>query len=193
MKIFLRTIFYQFFLLFVGGTIGFIANAEYIGWKSVIVERSLQNIFAPIEYDEEVEQFVLDIGYLRLCTALNGHPYDGTGITILDEFVWNEEVYIARYEYQPADGKKIVQDYSTRVRWKSWEYYYEYHGPEGVSMDELFGPEDDGPAPPGPAPQAVQEKPPAPAPWPHVDKNGKPVPGPVHIPNHPSLKPWWQR
>ena len=29
----LRTLFYQFLLLFVGASIGFITNAEWVGWK----------------------------------------------------------------------------------------------------------------------------------------------------------------
>lgn len=191
MKIFLRTVFYQFFLLFVGGAVGFILNAEYIGWKSVIIERSVQNIFFPVEYSDEVEDLVLNVGRLRLNVALNGSPYDSTGIKLLDEFVWNEEVYVALYEYTNAEGT-IRRDYSTRVRWKSWEYYYEYHGPEGVDINDLFAPE-----PPGPEPVTAPTHPAAPvqqAPHhPHRDEKGRPVPGPVHVPNHPSTKPWWDR
>jgi hypothetical protein len=191
MKIFLRTVFYQFFLLFVGGAVGFILNAEYIGWKSVIIERSVQNIFFPVEYSDEVEDLVLNVGRLRLNIALNGNPYDSTGIKLLDEFVWNEEVYVALYEYTNAEGT-IRRDYSTRVRWKSWEYYYEYHGPEGADIDELLAP-----VPPGPESAPVPTHPAAPAQQaphhPHRDEKGRPVPGPVHIPNNPSTKPWWDR
>ncbi len=199
MKIFLRTLFYQFFLLFVGGALGFIANAEYIGWKSVILERSFYNIFYPVRYDQDVEQAVVDLGRQRLCLALNGHPMEDAGLTILDEWVWNEEVYIAKYRWQSPDKKDTrAGDYQTRIRWKPWEYYYEYHDPEGANMDDLIAPpvEEEAPAPPQ-APQAQTQTPPSPpahpTPWPHVDKHGKPVPGPVHTPNHPSLKPWWQR
>ena len=44
MKCILRTLFYQFLLLFVGASVGFICNAEYVGWKFPVVELSLIHI-----------------------------------------------------------------------------------------------------------------------------------------------------
>ena len=35
-----RTLFYQFLLLFVGISIGFIVNAEWVGWKYPIIQTS---------------------------------------------------------------------------------------------------------------------------------------------------------
>lgn len=139
MKIFLRTLVYQFLLLFVGVAIGFIGNAEYIGWKSAIIERSIQNIFFPIEYDENVERYVLETGRMRLYTTINGNPYNNSGVKVLDEMVWGEEFYICLYEHTPAEGKPVVEEYSTRIRWKPWEYYYEYQPLEN----------DEPPLPPG--------------------------------------------
>jgi hypothetical protein len=138
MKIFLRTIFYQFLLLFVGGALGFILNAEYIGWKSVIIERSLQNIFCPVRYDERVEQLIRCFGQARLENyVLRPDRTLPPEFEILEDAVIWEEFYIARYAYRDEQGQRIEKFFKTRVRWKPWEYYYEYHPPEGVSMEEL--------------------------------------------------------
>ena len=68
-----RTLFYQFFLLFIGISIGFICNAEWMGWKSSLVERSVQNIFFPIEFDENVCKNVKGLGAFRIWAEL-GRP-----------------------------------------------------------------------------------------------------------------------
>lgn len=176
MKTILRTLFYQFFLLFVGGAVGFILNAEYIGWKSIIIERSIQNIFFPIPYSPEVEQLLRRIGFQRLCTHINGDPRDATGITIIDELIWNEEVYIALYEHTDTQGKTTKHEYSTRLRWKSWEYYYEYHPALGAVNEA------DAPVAPQP-PQPVQKP---------AAQFSQPVPGPVFLPSESKddRRPW---
>jgi len=190
MKTIIRTLFYQYFLLFVGVSIGFIANAEYVGWKSIIVERSFRNIFFPIKYDEKVEQFVINFGRMRLSMLLFGHPGgDLTGI-LTDERVWGEEYYDALYKDPNNDDK--IEFYQTRVRWKPWEYYYEWHSSRGDDLSDLI---DIPPAaPPAPAPPApAPTKPVTPQNHSHKDEKGRHVPGPVHIPDHPSTKPWWER
>lgn len=202
MKTVIRTLFYQFFLLYIGISVGFIANAEYIGWKSAIVSKSVQHIFFPIKYDQQVENFVLNMGRMRLATKLFGSPFaDLTGV-ISDERVWGEEYYDALY-HDPENNDEI-ELYQTRVRWKPWEYYYEYHSPNGDDLSEVLR---DRPGPitqPKPV-EKTPEKPNPPAPssgkvkqphekhWPHHDEGGRPVPGPVIIPDHDSHKPWWDR
>lgn len=141
MKIFLRTIFYQFFLLFVGASVGFIFNAEYIGWKSVVIERSLQNIFCPVPYDDRVKQIILCFGMARLEQhVLRPDRTLPPEFQILEDDVIWEEFYIARYKYLDDNGQPVEKFFKTRVRWKPWEYYYEYHPPADVVRDE---PEDD--------------------------------------------------
>lgn len=138
MKIFLRTIFYQFFLLWVGASLGFILNAEYIGWKSVIVERSLQNIFCPVPYDDRVKQIILCFGMARLEQhVLRPDLTLPPDFEILEDDVIWEEFYIARYRYRDAQNQLVEKVYKTRVRWKPWEYYYEYHPPAGAMHEEL--------------------------------------------------------
>lgn len=138
MKIFLRTIFYQFFLLFVGASLGFIFNAEYVGWKSVIVERSLQNIFCPVPYDDRVKQIILCFGMARLEQhVLRPDLTLPPDFEILEDDVIWEEFYIARYRYRDAQSQLVEKVYKTRVRWKPWEYYYEYHPPAGTMHEEL--------------------------------------------------------
>ena len=48
-----RTLFYQFLLLFVGISIGFIINAEWVGWKYPIIQTSIQNTFFSIDFEDE--------------------------------------------------------------------------------------------------------------------------------------------
>lgn len=117
-----RTIFYQFFLLFVGLSIGFICNSEWIGKKSIIMERSARNIFYPIRYDEQLEKAVKAWGACKVCSG-KGYPKD---FDIIDEHVYgNEEWYWCRYAYRDEKGNLKFEEAVTRVRWKSWEYYYE--------------------------------------------------------------------
>lgn len=138
MKIFLRTIFYQFFLLFVGGSLGFIFNAEYVGWKSLIVERSFQNIFYPVPYDDRVRQIILQFGAARLDQHVRRRDMSfPPGFQILEDDVIWEEFYIARYKYFDDNGQPVEKFFKTRVRWKPWEYYYEYHPADGAYKDEI--------------------------------------------------------
>lgn len=119
-KIILRSIFYHWFVLFVGVSIGFIGNSEWVGEKYVLVERSVRNIFFPIQYDENVEFYVKETGKLKLWSSL-GCPSD---LKILDDVVKGEEFYWAMYTYTNKDGKLVKDISCQRVRWKTWEYYY---------------------------------------------------------------------
>lgn len=117
-----RTLFYQFFLLFVGLSVGFIFHAEWVGKKSVIVERSVKNIFYPLQYDERLERVVKEWGAYSVF-ILNECPKE---FEIIDENVYhNEEWYWCRYKYRDEKGNIKFNEGTTRVRWKTWEYYYE--------------------------------------------------------------------
>ena len=119
-KAVLRTIFYQFFLLAVGLTVGFIANAEYVGWKSPLIKRSFNNIFFPIQMDENVCQQIKSFGALKLWGLLN-MPQD---FKVIEDGLIAEEFYVARVEYVNENGRKVTEIKNVRVRWKPWEYYY---------------------------------------------------------------------
>jgi len=124
-KVVLRSIFYNWFVLFVGIIIGFVCNAEWTGYKYVLIERSMNNIFFPIEYNERVEHFVKEVGKMKLWSSLDC-PED---FLILEDAVKGEEFYWAKYQYTDKKGKKIVDIGSSRVKWKTWEYYYKIDEP----------------------------------------------------------------
>ena len=119
-KVVLRSLIYPWFILFVGFSIGFICNSEWFGCKYVLVERSVQNIFFPIKYDEQVEQWVKSNGRLRLWANLECPEY----FEVVHEFVKGEEHYWAVYKTRDSQGKEIKDIGSVRVKWKTWEYYY---------------------------------------------------------------------
>ena len=119
-KIVLRSIFYHWFAVFVGISIGFLCNSEYVGEKSIIVERSIRNIFFPIKYDENVEAFVKNAGRTRLWSLLGCPEY----FQIVDELVKGEEHYWAVYNTKDKSGKILKDIGSVRIKWKTWEYYY---------------------------------------------------------------------
>ncbi len=115
-----RTIFYQFFILFIGISIGFITNAEWVGWKSELVSKSVKNIFFPTEFDEKTRDQIKNWGKFRIW-AFNNRPEN---FTIIEDGLLAEEFYIAKFTYVNNDGNTIEKIDTTRVRWKTWEYYY---------------------------------------------------------------------
>ena len=128
-KIIIRSIVYHWLVLFIGISIGFIANSEWVGYKYVIVERSIRNIFFPIEYNQDVENYIRNQGRLKLWSQL-GCPQD---LEIIDDLIKGEEFYWAICTYTDKNGKKIKAIESVRIRWKTWEYYYK--------IDEVLGKE----------------------------------------------------
>ena len=97
-------------------------NAEWVGVKSLIVERSIGNIFFPVQYDAHMERWVKGWGAYKVY-AQNDFPKD---FEIIDEHVYaNEEYYWCRYKYRDNSGKLKFDEGLSRVRWKTWEYYYE--------------------------------------------------------------------
>ena len=121
-KTVLRTLFYQFFLLFVGVSVGFLMNADYVGWKYPLVHNSIYNIFFPIDFEDEgVLEYLYDVGRFKIC-AFNGYPQD---FEIIEEAMAAEEWYWCKYSYTDSDGETKVKIDHVRIRWKPWEYYYE--------------------------------------------------------------------
>ena len=115
-----RTLFYQFFLLFIGISIGFICNAEWVGWKTEVVAKSVDNIFFPTKFDEKTCEQIKNWGKFRIF-AFNNRPQD---FKIIEDGLLAEEFYIAKFTYTDQNGNTAEKIDTTRVRWKTWEYYY---------------------------------------------------------------------
>lgn len=131
-KTIIRTLLYQYLLLFAGLSIGFILNAEYIGWKSMVISRSINNIFFQPEYDAVVVKNLKNWGAFCLW-SFRDRPED---FEIIEDAILAEEWYWAKFSYTGTDGKKHIDIDSTRIRWKPWEYYWE--NPEPRSEEELL-------------------------------------------------------
>lgn len=119
-KTVLRTLFYQYFLVFIGISIGFIANAEWVGWKTNLVEKSFYNIFYPIKFDEPQCKKIKNWGAYRIF-AFSGYP---EGFKIIEDGLLGEEFYVAKFQYINENGDVVQKIDSTRVSWKTWEYYW---------------------------------------------------------------------
>lgn len=184
MKTVCRTLFYQYLLLFVGCALGFIFNAEYVGWKSLLVQQSAEHIFFPTRYDEKIEQALIQIGRMRLNVLCNQHPFDDSNIEIVRDFIWGEEVYHALYRHTAGDQPAELFEFKTRIYWKPWEYYFEFHPSTGADFDTITR---EAPKPPAAEKRHKDHH------SQHRDPAGRPIPGPVQIPEHPSSKPWWER
>lgn len=127
-----RTLFYQFLVLFVGISIGFICNAEWVGWKSNLVSRSVKNIFFPIRYNEEVAESIKNWGRFKIY-SFNGNPVN---FEVIEEGLLAEEWYVCKYQYRDVDNNLRERIDSVRVRWKTWESYYE--DPTPATEEELW-------------------------------------------------------
>jgi hypothetical protein len=118
-KTIFRTIFYQFFLIFIGLSIGFIINAEWIGYKSLLLEKSAKNIFFKTEF-KDVKESLINYGRFKIW-AYNNKPEN---FEVVEEALLNEEFYWCKLKYKDKNKIKTKID-KTRIRWKSWEYYYD--------------------------------------------------------------------
>lgn len=116
-----RTLFYQYFLLFVGISIGFIANAEWVGYKSAVISRSVSNIFFPITFTPEMEENLKQLGATRIWLE-RGSPDE---FQVLGDVVYaNDEFYYCRFSYRDKNGELVFDDDIVRMRWKTWEYNF---------------------------------------------------------------------
>lgn len=119
-KIIIRSIVYHWLILLIGISIGFIGNSEWVGYKYAIIERSIKNIFYPIQYNEEIENFVKEMGRMRTWVDLNC-PRD---FRVLEENVIGQEFYWCKYSVHESIGTA-----QHRIKWKTWEYYYKIDEP----------------------------------------------------------------
>ena len=128
MKCVLRTLFYQFLLIFVGASIGFITNAEWVGWKYPIISRSYNNIFNPIDFEDPgVLQWLYGNGRLKIFGVINKYP----NLEVIEEAMLAEEWYWVKFSYTDNNGNTVTDIQHIRLRWKPWEYYFD---------DEAFDP-----------------------------------------------------
>jgi len=126
-----RTLFYQFLLITIGLSIGFALNAEYVGWKSSIATESFTKIFNPTEFDQDICNKVKNWGAYKIWAELE-RPQK---FEIIQDGLLNEEFYIGKFKYLNAQNKEETNIISTRVRWKTWEHYYEK--PETLDSEAL--------------------------------------------------------
>jgi hypothetical protein len=140
-KTVVRTLLYQFLFLFAGLSIGFIAHANYWGNRAPIIERSVQHIFFPIEYNKYVEDFIIDTGRKRLffetIYEFNNQLPELFEIVKGSEYIEGEEWYCCEYQYVDEDGNLDVYEYRTRIKWKPWELYYPSADDEKKIQEEL--------------------------------------------------------
>ena len=116
-----RTVFYQFFLLFVGLSIGFIVNVEYVGVTSPILFNSYNNIFNRVQFDDPgVLEWLYGIGQFKLY-AFENRPEN---FEVIEEAMCAEEWYWCKYRYT-ENGEEKINIKSLRIRWKPWEYYWD--------------------------------------------------------------------
>ena len=131
MKCVFRTLFYQLLLLFIGGSIGFISNAEWVGWKYPVVSNSISNIFFPIDFEDPgVLQWLYGNGRLKVF-GLTGEYRD---LEVIEEAMLAEEWYWVKFSYTDGNGNTKTDIQSIRIRWKPWEYYYDDKA--RIPMDE---------------------------------------------------------
>lgn len=119
-KTVIRTLIYQYLGLFVGISVGFMLNAEYVGNRAPLIQRSFKNIFYPVEYNQDVENFLVDVGRSRIFFSL---PEGCKNLNIIDDRMISDERYFAIFSYDDPNGNHIlVNDHTSKINWKPWEY-----------------------------------------------------------------------
>jgi hypothetical protein len=120
-KIIIRTLLYHWLFLIVGLSVGFIINAEWLGYKSLLIERSINNIFFQESLTPDLEKKIKEKALIKIYTSL-GYPAE---FEILGEVIYyNDEFYWCKYKFRDKNDKLVFGERTTRVRWKTWEYYY---------------------------------------------------------------------
>ena len=119
-KTIIRTLIYQYLGLLVGLSIGFICAPNYWGVRVPVFERSIRNIFYPIEFNNQVEDFLIDVGRGRLWSELD----DPKNLKFYNSEIIGQEWFETDYSYTNSDGVSIEDHYRTRINWKPWEQYY---------------------------------------------------------------------
>lgn len=133
-KLVCRTLLYQFVLLFIGASVGFILNAEYVGWKYPVISNSWSNIFYPVKFDDPgVREALYANGQWKIW-AYNGYP---KGFKVIEQALSAEEWYWCKYSYTDQYGNETINIDHTRIRWKPWEYYFSETRMDPITQQEM--------------------------------------------------------
>ncbi len=117
-----RTLFYQVFVFMCLCVFSFTAAPGWWGVKAMVAEMSIRNIFFPVSFEEACPK-LKQYAEWRMA-AIHDYPDD---FKVIEHAFLAEEFYWCKYQYKDKKGNKIVEIDHFRVRWKPWEYYYEYH------------------------------------------------------------------
>ena len=110
------------FFIFVAFSVGFLLNAEYVGWKSHIVLNSYNNIFNPVDFEDPgVLQWLYGNGRLKVFGMIGKYK----DVEVIEEAMLAEEWYWVKFSHTNDKGNTEIDIQHIRVRWKPWEYYYE--------------------------------------------------------------------
>ncbi len=115
-----RTLFYQLFLLFVLCSVGFISFPEQVGFRSMTLYMSYLNHFHQMGFERALPM-LKRMGEFRTWAGL-GYPKD---FKVLEDAMAAEEWYWCKYQYTNRQGNFVTEISSMRIRWKTWEYYYQ--------------------------------------------------------------------
>ena len=125
-----RTLFYQVFVFLCLCVFSFTAAPGWWGVKAMVAEMSIRNIFFPVSFEEACPK-LKQYAEWRM-EAIHDYPAD---FKVIEHGFLAEEFYWCKYQYKDKKGNKIVEIDHFRVRWKPWEYYYEYHKLEDAVED----------------------------------------------------------
>ena len=115
-----RTLFYQLFLLFVLCSVGFISFPEQAGFRSMTLYMSYLNHFYQMSFERALPM-LKRMGEFRTWASV-GYPKD---FKVLEDAMAAEEWYWCKYQYTNRQGNVVTEISSMRIRWKTWEYYYQ--------------------------------------------------------------------
>ena len=129
-----RTLFYQVFVFVCLCVFSFTAAPGWWGVKAMVAEMSIRNIFFPVSFEEACPK-LKKYAEWRMA-AIHNYPDE---FKVIDHAFLAEEFYWCKYQYKDKKGNKIVEIDHFRVRWKPWEYYYEYNSVDDAisNYDEL--------------------------------------------------------
>lgn len=120
-KIIARTVFYQWFFIAILALTGFLLNIDWCTKKAIIINRFIHNAFFPVQWDDQMEKSLKNLAAFKLWLMIDCPD----GFEIIEDSVYaNQEWYWAKFKYL-KDGKVLIEDRTTRIRWKTWEYYYD--------------------------------------------------------------------
>ena len=123
-RTFVRTLFYQLFLTFTIAAITFIVMPEQVGFRSMTLYMSYMNHFHQVEFERALP-LLKGMGQWRIW-LINRSPKN---FRVIEDAMAAEEWYWCKFEYENNKGDLVTDIQNVRIRWKTWEYYYELEPP----------------------------------------------------------------